>query len=48
MYPAAHQVCDMSAGALREANQVHRQDPSRPPRQISPRCSQTGGHARSL
>ena len=34
--------------ALREANQVHRQDPSRPPRQISPRSSQTGGHACSL
>jgi hypothetical protein len=35
------------AGA-REANQIHRQDPSRPPRQISPCSSQAGGHARSL
>lgn len=42
MYPPAHQVPDMSAGALREANQVHRQDPSRPPRQISPRSSHSG------
>ena len=42
MYPAAHQVPDMSASALREANQVHRQDPSRPPRQISPRSSADG------
>jgi hypothetical protein len=48
MYPAARQVPDMSAGALREADQVYRQDPSRPARQISPRASQTGGHGRSL
>jgi hypothetical protein len=42
MYPAAHQVPDMSAVALREANQADRQDPSRPPRQISPRSSHSG------
>jgi hypothetical protein len=34
--------------AISKADQVHRENPWRPSRQISPRSSQTDSHARSL
>jgi hypothetical protein len=48
MDPATNQIPDMSASAFSEADQVHRQDPSRPLWQIGPRSSQTGRHPASL